>query len=138
MRAPSRVISEHARPSAGSARDDLPGRGRVRLAGREPEEEVGERVAQRLGEHALDLLGRADALAHLVLERLHRAQPVGARAVEAPVDDRLHARAQRPERERDDERARRRHPSRSRGRRATPAASVMPMYAAASSSVSVP
>ena len=70
----------------------------------------GSRSASR--EHAADLLGRAQPLAHLVLERLHGAQAVRARAVEAAVDDALDARAQRAEGERDDERAGGGHPVR--------------------------
>ncbi len=52
---------------------------------------LGAQVAQCLAQHAPDLLGRPQSLAHLVLERLHRVEALEARAVEAPVDDALDA-----------------------------------------------
>ncbi len=119
-----RVVQEHGRARA-LARDlgvraavvrqrgdELAGRGRVGLARGQPEDQLASGSRSAAASTPLDLLGRARALAHLVLERLHRAQAVGARPVEAAVDERLDAHPQRPERERDDERACRRHPVR--------------------------
>ena len=79
-----RVVQQHRRARAlardlrarpaivRQRRDELAGGGRVGLAGRQPEEQLGQRIAQRLGEHVADLLGGTQALAHLVLEGLDR------------------------------------------------------------------
>ena len=117
VRMPSRLISDCARPSSGSAVDELARRGRVGLALGQPEHELGERIAQRLAQHAADLLRGPEPLAHLVLELLHGAQALRARAVEAAVDDALDPRTQRAERERDDERPGSRHPGRAAAER---------------------
>ena len=107
---------------------ELARRHRRALRSREPEAELGERVAERLREHAADLLRRAAAVAHLVLERAHEAHALVPRPPVPPVDDVLDARAQRPERERDDERRRARRPTTSRRRRATPRPTVIAAY----------
>ena len=72
----------------------------VRLARREPKQQLGARVAKGGGKHGADLLRLAAALADVVDERPHALQPVVAGAVEAPVHRRLSPSAQRPERTR--------------------------------------
>ena len=69
---------------------------------------------------------------------LDDAQALGARTIEAAVDDALDPRPQRAEGERDDERPGSGDPVRAAADRDARGASVMPMYVAASSSVSVP
>ena len=115
-----RVVQQHrrAQPFARDLRvrapvvrqrgHELTRRGRIRLALGQPEDELGEGVAQRLAEHPADLLRRPESLAHLVLEILDDAQALEASTIEAAVDDALDPRPQRAEGERHDERRRRR------------------------------
>ena len=65
---------------------DVAARIGVRLGLRQPEEELGERVADRLGHDGADLLGRAQSVSHLVLERAYEADAV--RTVRAGSADR--------------------------------------------------
>ena len=85
------------------------------LLGGEPEVQLEARVAGRLGQHVARRLG-GDAVGPQVLEvAVDPPQSLVTRPVEAPVDQDLGARAQRPEHERGRERAGRR---RQRGARA--------------------
>ena len=68
------------------------------------QKKLGERVAERVGEHGADLLRRAPPVADVVLEGPDELHALVARAAEAAVDDVLDARPQRPERNRDGER----------------------------------
>ena len=90
--------------------DDRTGRVRVGRRLRQPEEELGQRVVQRLREHRRDLLRRAAAVAHLVLERPHEPDAVVARAAVAAIDGVLDPRTKRAKGDGDDERRDRRHP----------------------------
>ena len=121
VRAPSRSISECARPSSRQLGHELAGRVGVRLGLRQPEEHLASGSPKRLRQHRADLLRRAPALAHLLLEGPHAADALVSRPAEAPVDEILDARPQRPERERDGERRRPRPPRPSRRRRRRPA-----------------
>jgi hypothetical protein len=84
----------------------------VGLARRQPEQQLRERILERLPEHGADLLRRALVLAHRVLERAHLADGVVSRAAEAAVDRALDDTAERPEGECDCERRRGSHPGR--------------------------
>ena len=104
MRASSRRISRSARSSRGSARGTSPRASAYASVSGQPEEQLCEGVADRLGHDGADLLGRAQPVSHLVLECAHEANAGVPRAPVAPIDEVLDPRAQRPERHRDGER----------------------------------
>ena len=91
-------------PVAVSRRHDAPARVDVAVAVGQPQQQLERRVAERVGKHGAGLLGRRAPGAQVDEMALDEPQALVARAVEAAVDDALHTRAQRPERERDGER----------------------------------
>ena len=91
----------------------------IRLAGRQPKEQLGARVPQGGSEHRADTLGFASPLADVVDKRQHTTQPVVAPSVESPVDRSLSPPPQRPEGTCNHERGERRHPSRASARNDT-------------------
>ena len=70
----------------------------------DPEEDLGERILQRLGENDADLLGGSNAVANVVLERANQSNTLVASAAIPAVDEILDPRAQGTERKRHDER----------------------------------
>ena len=66
---------------------------RVHLTHRQPVEKCRPRIVKHLRQHALKLLGRRSAFAHVGLELRHTPQALETRPVEPPVDEQLGSRA---------------------------------------------
>ena len=98
----SLVVRELVQPVAG--------RVGVRACLGDPEEDLRERILQRVGEHDADLLGGSDAVPNLVLEGANPSNTLVASPAEPTVDEILDLCAQGTERQRHDERRQRDDP----------------------------